>query len=203
MSARLRHGLASLVVLALLALVRPATAESDPPPRRRDTPPIWTTTPTRIDPTRDLRQRIEPSPVARLEPRALVRGARVGEPGVLLLDGRRHRLFGLAPLDPTRLCGEPTGRRWACGLRARGALVVLVGGRTLRCRPVEAATEPPVIDCLWQEHSLSERLIADGWADLDDDGRADPTLAAALAEARRHARGLWSTSGPPATADTP
>ena len=191
-----------LVFLAVAAFALPAAAEAPAAPRR-DTPPIWTTTPTRIDPAHDLRQRIEPVPVARPDPRALVRGARVAEPGVLLLDGRRHRLFGLAPIDPARLCGEPTGRRWTCGLRARGALVLLVGGRTLRCLTIEPAAEPPVIDCLWQERSLSERLVADGWAELDDAGRADPILAAALSEAQKRTRGLWSSSGPPGIADEP
>lgn len=192
-----RRVLAPCLLAFAFALPPSALAAAEPQPTRAPSAPIWTTTPTRIDRTQETRERIAPAPAADPLPRFVVRDARLADAGALLIGGRRHRLFGIAAVEPDRVCTAADGRRWACGLRGRVALSVLASGHALLChRFEETRGEDPVIDCLWQERSLSERLVADGWADLDADGRATPTLAAALDEARRGRRGIWSTAAP-------
>jgi endonuclease YncB( thermonuclease family) len=195
------RALAPRLLAFALALPPTALLAAEPPPRAPSAP-IWTTTPTRIDRSQETRQRIAPAPAADPLPRFVVRGARLADAGALLIDGRRHRLHGIVALPPEHLCTDPDGRRWACGLRARGALAVLASGHALLChRFEETRGEDPVVDCLWQERSLSERLVADGWADLDADGRATPALAAALDEARRGRRGIWAAAAPSGSPD--
>jgi endonuclease YncB( thermonuclease family) len=188
-----------LVPLVLSAGIATATAEeTSPPPATVAPPPIWVPVPFRVDRDKETRERLDPAPSADVVARVLVRGARGDGPAALRIDGRRHRLFGLAEIDPGRICTTTEGHRWACGLRARAALSGRVGGRVLLCRDIETAeAADPVIDCLLQERSLSERMAADGWAELDDAGTADPVLAAARAAAERDGRGLWSRSDPP------
>ena len=178
-------------LLGALVVATPASAETPPS--------IWTTKPTRIDRSTETRQRIEAPAALPAEPREPIRGDfRVVDGATLAVDGRRLRLFGLVPIERERICDVAGTRRWACGIHARAALGALVAGRTLRCRTL--AGDPAgesVVDCLWQERSISERLLAAGWADLDDAGRATPALAAARAEAEREGRGIWSRTGAP------
>lgn len=189
----------ALVPLLLSAGIATATAEETAPPSATDAPaPIWVPVPTRIDRDKETRERLDPAPSADVVARTLVRGARGDGPAALRIDGRRHRLFGLAEIDPGRICTTTEGHRWACGLRARAALSALVGGRALLCRVIEATdAADPVIECLVQERSLSERMVAEGWAELDAAGAADPTLAAARTAAERDGLGLWSRRRPP------
>jgi endonuclease YncB( thermonuclease family) len=188
-----------LAPLVLCAVVATASAEeASPPPAADAPPPIWVPVPTRIDRDKETRERLAPAPTADVVPRVLVRNARGDGPATLRIDGRRHRLFGLSEIDPGRICTTAEGRRWACGLRARAVLSALVAGRALLCHTIETAEgSDPVIDCRVQGGSLSERMVADGWAELDDAGAADPILAAARAAAGRDGLGLWSRRSPP------
>lgn len=193
---------AALLLAFAVAAPSALLAAEPTPPRAAPAAPIWTPTPTRVDRTRETRERIAPPAAADPLPRVAVRAARVADAAALLVDGRRHRLFGLAALPADRLCIDADGRRWACGLRARGALAVLVSGHALLCHHfAETSDGDPVVDCLWQERSLSLRLAEAGWAELDDDGRATPALAAAAETARRERRGLWAATAPPPPAD--
>jgi endonuclease YncB( thermonuclease family) len=45
--------------------------------------------------------------------------------------------------------------------------------------------------------SLSLTLVEDGWAELDEDGAADPVLSEASARAAREHRGVWARQAPP------
>ena len=185
------------VVVFLLALAPSATAGE--PPRPDAKPPIWTSVPTRIDRSRETRERIEPPPAPPEEPRLVIRGdARVVDAATIAADGRRLRLFGLVPIERDRICDVDGRRRWACGIHARAALGALVKGRILRCRTVSIGPDDvAVVDCLSQDRSISERMVEAGWAELDADGRASPTLTAARATAERDGRGIWSTTGAP------
>lgn len=187
-----------LVSLIVGAVVATASAEEPSPPATAAPPPIWVPVPTRVDRDKDTRERLDPAPAAEIVSRTVVRSARGDGPATLRIDGRRHRLFGLADIEPGRICTTAEGFRWACGLRARAVLAALVGGRTLRCRMIGAAeAADPVIDCLRGGRSLSERMLADGWAELDEAGAADPALVNARATAEREGRGLWSKRSPP------
>lgn len=189
-----------LVVPASLALVlMQATAWAGPPRAAdEDVPPIWSNTPVRVDRSRDTRERIEATPSRREGPALRVRGnARVGEGATLIVEGKRHRLFGLAPPPSDRVCQDAEGRRWACGQRAFAQLSALIAGQSFGCRFVGAAEDPlPVVDCSGTERSISAMLVARGWSDLDPLGAADPTLAQALATAKAEHRGLWAPTAP-------
>jgi endonuclease YncB( thermonuclease family) len=188
----------SVALLAFVVLVTPGTTRAEPPRTPPVTPPIWSDVPVLVDRAKETRERIAPAPTALPVPGFRVTGARGEGTGALRIDGIRHRLFGLAPIDPERICTDADGRRWACGLRARSTLSGLAVGHTLRCRRIDgSAPSDPVVDCRYRNRSLSERLIAEGLADLDDDGRADPILAAAVEAARRARRGLWAADPPP------
>lgn len=184
------------LLLAFVLLAPDLAARAEEP---RSAPPIWTTVPTRVDRSRETRERIEPTETARALPRFAVPGtARVVDAASITVDGAPHRLVGLRAVDQDRLCTDAEGRRWACGLRARGALAALVAGRTLLCRRPEPqpASGEATIDCLRADRSLSEIMIEEGWAELASDGAADPALAAALERAKRDGRGIWSRSAP-------
>ena len=185
------------LLVAVLALPAGAT-EPSPRPRPPAAPPIWTTVPTRIDPGAETRERLAPAPSALPVPGFRVTGARAADGGSLIVDGRRHRLYCLSAVEPRRLCTTADGARWVCGRRAQAALSALVAGRSLHCRhTADPAAAVPVLDCLLDDRSISERLVAEGWAELDADGAATPALAAALDTARRTGRGIWSTTGAP------
>lgn len=179
--------------LSLFLLEPAAFAQLRPPAA---TPPIWTQVPTRIDRSKDTRERVEiPAP----PPGFVVAGdARTDAAGRLIIGGRSHRLVGLVPIEPDRLCSTADGRRWACGVRARAQLSGLVIGKTLRCHHVgDPAAAEPVVDCRVRERSVTESMISAGLGDLDAEGAAIAHLATAREAARRARIGIWSALPPP------
>lgn len=183
--------------LALSLAATPAFSQ-EPSPEPRETPPIWTNEPVRVDRSKETRERIEPSGGPPPTPGIVVEGdGRLRDGTVIVAGGRRLRLFGLRAVDADRICADAEGHRWACGIRARAHLAAAVAGRTLVCRPTGPQTGPePIVDCLVRSASLSETLLGDGWAELDDDGAADPRLAEAAARAKRDRRGIWAPRPP-------
>ncbi|MDK9697377.1 MAG: thermonuclease family protein [Siculibacillus sp.] len=193
-----RPGLFGVVAAPVLFAATAFAAEPEAPRPPAPTPSIWTTVPTRVDPAKETRERIAPAASAIPDPAVRVTGVRAADAVTLMIDGRRHRLAGLAAADPRRLCTAADGTRWACGRRAHAALSALVTGRALRCVFIgDPAATDPVVDCRLDERTLSERMVAEGWAEPDADGPAGPALTAAFAEARRAGRGFWSVNGPP------
>lgn len=193
-----RPGLFRVVAAPVLFAATAFAAEPEAP--RPSAPPssIWTTVPTRVDRAKETRERIAPAASAIPDPAVRVTGVRAADAVTLKIGGRRHRLSGLAAADPRRICTAADGIRWACGRRADATLSALVTGRALHCVFIgDPAATDPVVDCRLDERSLSERMVAAGWAEPDADGVGSPALAAALAEARRAGRGFWSLNGPP------
>lgn len=177
---------------------------------RTDPPPVWVPVPTRVDPDREARQRID-SAQKPVDDRDYVRvdaPTRMLDAISFVAEGRAYRLAGVRPADRARICRTETGARWACGLRATTALSGWIAGRLLACRvlgpvppadPVAGSSQPhrptPVpARCELDRTSLAVRLVAEGWAEpLAAD---DPELAPALAAARRDRRGLWADHAP-------
>lgn len=195
-----RPRLRRFALAASIALIAASASAAEPQgPARPDAPPIWTTVPTRIDRSRETRERLAPAPTAVPSNATRITAARADDATALTIDGRRHRLVGLAVADRRRICTADDGARWACGRRAHAALSALVVGRTLWCvTPGDPSAAEPRVDCRTSDGpSLSERMVAAGWAELDAAGEATPALLAARDDARRARRGLWSTDAPP------
>ena len=166
--------------------------------RPADAPPLWTNTPVRIDRSKDTRERLTPPVVVQPPPALVFPGtARMVAGAVFAVGPQRYRLHGLATFAPDRLCSNASGHRWACGRRARTILADLVLDRRLLCRRVGGDDTEPVVDCGNPQRSISETLVAAGWAELTPEGAADPRLAAAAAKAKQRGRGVWSPEAPP------
>jgi endonuclease YncB( thermonuclease family) len=182
-------------------LPAPAPAPASPPPQET-TGPIWVPTPRRIDRAEQERQRVRIPAIATDSDAGLVTG-RAGLPdldGIFVVGGTRVRLEGLLLPDRGKVCVATSGARWACGLRAHGLLGVLVSGQQVACRPTDplAVTEPirGMSDCRARGRSVAERLVGEGWVDVEAE-RIAPALVALHARAVAEKRGLWAVAPPP------
>jgi len=160
---------------------------------------VWTDRPVRVDRKAQSYERLEAKPVPRPEPDPFTLRF-TGKSRYAIIDsvtfeegGRRYRLSGLDSVPAARICTDPAGGRWACGLRARAALGGLITGRPLRCAPRGGDGEVVEVECRRQGRDLGLALVGAGNA-LVAPG------AGRYAEAERKARaakvGIWSD--PPA-----
>lgn len=196
-----RIAAAAGLVVAVLTTSAPALAQV-----RTDPPPVWVPVPTRVDPDREARERID-SAQKPVDDRDYVRvdaPTRMLDAISFVAEGRAYRLAGVKPADRARICRTETGARWACGLRATTALSGWIAGRLVACRvlgPVPSAEPaashrptPVPARCELDRTSLAVRLVAEGWA--EPVAADDPELGPALAAARKARRGLWADQPP-------
>jgi endonuclease YncB( thermonuclease family) len=111
--------------------------------------------------------------------------------GILKVREREIRLAGIAAPDFHRRCGEGLGA-WPCGRMARAALRSFIRGRAVECDvPAGAEAIPDPAECRVAGRSLSEWLVAQGWAESDGDG-----FTALEQSARAEKLGMWSGDRP-------
>jgi endonuclease YncB( thermonuclease family) len=79
----------------------------------------------------------------------------------LEVGGTRFRLWGIDAPDPRQRC-VIRGRDYNCGRISTTALMDLVAGVKVRCRPV--AKSPGVARCYAGGYELSEGMVHTGWA---------------------------------------
>lgn len=155
--------------------------------------PIWVPVPRKIDRDNQPLQRAEPT----VEP---PQGEILEPPVTVLANGDLRsgstvlRLDGIEPIDVGRLCTDAAGRRWACALHARGALVLAVAGRQLRCVPNDPPSVPRLATCAIAGRSLALDLIRQGW--LTPTVTAPQDWIDAATRAREARLGLWSATAP-------
>jgi len=104
----------------------------------------------------------------------------------LEIGGKRFRLWGIDAPDPRQTC-EIRKREYNCGRISTTALMDLVAGVKVRCRPV--ANSPGVARCYAGGYELSEGMVHTGWAMAmpRDHARFAPIEKQAAAKRR----GLW------------
>ena len=160
--------------------------------------PIWTSTPTRVDRSRDARERLPPRPVVGIGRRSVrvdVFPGLDGDAG-FRASGRRLRLAGIDLPPRDRTCPYQNGRRWPCGVRAWAWTSGLIAGKRLMCDTPEKWDEPgSTVECYLLDRSVSEMVLSAGWAEPSTD--APPHLVAAHSRAVEARIGLFSLFPPP------
>ncbi len=110
----------------------------------------------------------------------------------LRLDDRVVRLRGVLAPPRGRVCRRGDGAAFDCGAAAADGLARLVGDRDVTCRLAGRDRSGfPQGTCRAGGADLNRAMIAGGWARAEP---GTPALAAAEAEARAGARGLWAAS---------
>jgi endonuclease YncB( thermonuclease family) len=111
--------------------------------------------------------------------------------GMIKARNQEIRLAGIAAPGFEDRCGEGVAA-WPCGRMARAALQRFIRGRAIDCElPAEAATLPDPATCAVGGESVSEWLIAQGWAKRSGDSFEDVET-----KAREAKLGLWSEGRP-------
>ena len=74
-----------------------------------------------------------------LAPASTVTGvANVSDGDTITVKGTRIRLSGIDAPETDQVCINSTGKKFACGIAARDALIQLIGGNRLTCAGKEA-----------------------------------------------------------------
>jgi endonuclease YncB( thermonuclease family) len=122
----------------------------------------------------------------RVAERSISGQARIADGDSLSLDGERIRLRGIDAPELAQRC-EKAGSDYACGTKAREALVALVSGRPVTCIGWERDRYDRLLAaCSAGGVELNRQLVLSGWAVAYGD------FAAEEASAREAGRGLWS-----------
>jgi endonuclease YncB( thermonuclease family) len=111
--------------------------------------------------------------------------------GTIKARNREIHLAGIAAPDFEKMCGQGA-TAWPCGRLARAALRSFIHSRAIECEiPPGADKIPDPADCLVAGDSMSEWLVAHGWAK-----RRGDHYAAVESIARQAKLGLWSDKRP-------
>lgn len=109
--------------------------------------------------------------------------------GTLQTDKRTFHLYAADIPGRQHTCTYRDGRRWACGLRSYVALVNLIGSAPIECRPKDTF-KPDVVICHRDNVDLSEWMLRNGWARLQD-GVTDERYVEAATAASIAKIGMW------------
>ena len=109
---------------------------------------------------------------------------------IIELDGKHHCLFGIDAPDPGQRCTLKNGKIYDCSRIATTALMDLLAGASVRCRPTGAMRDRCAIArCAADGFDLSGNMVHTGWA------LADPVHGAGYLgkqeSARSRRQGLW------------
>ena len=123
-------------------------------------------------------------------PAAADDGARAVTGDTLDLAGNRYCLFGIDAPEPGQHCTLGNAKRYDCSRIATTALMDLLAGASVHCRPTGVARpQCRVARCTADGFDLSGNMVHTGWALADPvDGDAY-RLGQESARVRRH--GLW------------
>jgi endonuclease YncB( thermonuclease family) len=100
------------------------------------------------------------------------------------------KLDGIQAHAADEICKDASGKAWACGTRARVALIRFIRGRAVVCRAPETGKAKAVTArCTVGGTDLSEWMLSQGW--VKPGGNADTKLAEAADGARKKKIGVW------------
>lgn len=189
---------------ALLAASPPARAQSptDQSEATAGGAVLWTTKPVRVNreaqslPRAPARNAFDLYPLAMYVPKSV----RVSDSTTFKFKGITYRLANIAPLPPRMICRDVSGRRWACGLRARMSLRAMIAGKQIHCRKIDGVAERPVrVACILDQNQIAVDLVRAGFA------RAMEPIPPFLLDPHRFAvelrAGIWSDAATAATAN--
>ena len=108
---------------------------------------LWTTSPVRVDPSRQNYERIPTPPD--LYPLKMHADQRLSvlSSSRFTFKGQEFSLAGVEDVERNRVCADSDGRRYACGLNAFKALENRLRGKYLDCRVVEEGGVSRSVEC--------------------------------------------------------
>ena len=115
--------------------------------------------------------------------------------GTLQTGRHTFRLYAIDIPGRQHTCTYSDGRRWACGLRSYVALVNVIGSDPVECRPKDTL-KPDVVICHQGGSDLSEWMLREGWARLQD-GVTDKPYVEAAKSASAAKVGMWAEAPQP------
>ncbi|APO73409.1 nuclease SNase-like protein [Rhizobium etli 8C-3] len=156
---------------------RPVDQASRSYPAQADGKPL-----ERVVTPKPERPKPEPQKAAIL-PRPIAESA-----GILGFGNRKLRLAGIVPTQADKVCKEPDGNEWPCGMLAKTNFRLFLRLRSVTCDLEDANwTGITTASCKIGVQDLSEWLVENGWADAAD-GSA---LAEAGAQAKAEKKGVY------------
>lgn len=106
------------------------------------------------------------------------------------LAGKRYCLADIDAPEPTQQCTLANGRPYNCGRIATTALMDLLAGASVQCRPTKKSENGcAVAYCKADGFDLSANMVHTGWALAAPNARGRYTTIEGKAKARK--RGLW------------
>lgn len=175
-----------------------AAAEDFERSPRSLSPPVWTMTPMRVDPSLDTRERLPPRLGSGHGRKRLVVDAfpRLESDASFLGGGRRWRIAFVALPPRSKTCPLDNARSWPCGVRAWAFVSGMLAGARLMCDPPLRKDDPiPSVTCYVDDQSITERILSAGWAEPTAD--APDQLVAGFRRAFVERKGLFSPAPPP------
>jgi endonuclease YncB( thermonuclease family) len=114
----------------------------------------------------------------------------VRDGGTIEANGIVITLGGIAARKASAQCKDSDGKDWACGARARVALMRLIHGRAVTCQvPPSSKQKSLTARCTVGGSDLSTWMVAQGWA--EPTAPKEPALALAATAARKRRIGIW------------
>ncbi|MHC2299288.1 thermonuclease family protein [Rhizobium mongolense] len=108
--------------------------------------------------------------------------------GILAFGNRKLRLAGIVPTQADKVCKEPDGNEWPCGMLAKTNFRLFLRLRSVTCDLEDANwTGVTTASCKIGAQDLSEWLVENGWADA----AAGSALAEAAAKAKAEKKGVY------------
>ncbi|MBB4277004.1 thermonuclease family protein [Rhizobium mongolense] len=108
--------------------------------------------------------------------------------GILAFGNRKLRLAGIVPTQADKVCKEPDGNEWPCGMLAKTNFRLFLRLRSVTCDLEDANwTGITTASCKIGAQDLSEWLVENGWADA----AAGSALAEAAAKAKAEKKGVY------------
>lgn len=109
---------------------------------------------------------------------------------IIATGGKQYCLFGVDAPEPGQRCTLPSGKTFNCGRIATTALMDLLAGASVRCRPTGQTRQGCAIArCEADGFDLSANMVHTGWA-LAGPG-APPQFRELQTRAKRRRNGLW------------
>jgi endonuclease YncB( thermonuclease family) len=172
------------IVLALACMA------AGPVPAQEGDVPLWTTEPTRIDPSKQHYERLPAKQVDRDTRVWLVVPQRIkvlDSTSFSFGDGM-YKIAHIRPIPLKRLCQAMEGGRWPCGRMASIFLGNLVRGKRLLCDIEQTGKVAVLSHCAIVRRDVASAIIDQGYGMATDDA----ALLEKQAQAQKlAAKGLW------------